>query len=296
MSTLVLAISVICYFIANVYQNKLSQTLDGRIYPINYFQMTWMGLACVSFIVFELLSDGLQFSKSTLVLGVLSGALTIGGGMALIGAMANGPLSLTILIFSMYIVVPPVLTAIFLGEAVTLFQIVAMILIIAVFFLTNYDRDAAGKKYSRTWWLLSISSALCVGLSSYIMKVHQMKMPGLEIREYSIAGYCTGILMASVFSVFLRKLDTEKGYAPYKITRNGFIVPAAILAITQGGANLCNLYNASRLPAIILYPVSQLSTLMLTTIYGILVLKEKPTRISLTCLGIGFFAIVLMNF
>lgn len=296
MSTFVLALSVICYFIANIYQNKLSQTLEGRIYPINYFQMTWMGLACVSFIVFELFSDGLQFSHPTITLGALSGAFTIGGGMALIGAMANGPLSLTILIFSMYIVVPPVLTAIFLGEAVTLFQIIAMVLIITVIFLTNYDRDAVGRKYSRIWWLLSISSALCVGLSSYIMKVHQMKMPGLEIREYSIAGYGVGILVAGIFSVFLRKADVRKGYAPYKITKNGFVIPAVILAVTQGGANLCNLYNASRLPAIILYPVSQLSTLMLTTVYGILVLKEKPTKISLTCLGIGFLAIVLMNF
>lgn len=270
--------------------------MGGRIFPMNCFQMLWMALATGAFILFELCTDGLQFSGTTCMYGAVAGGFSLLGSMCFLGALACGPLSLTLLIFSMYVVVPPVLAMAFLGESATPCQIIGIIIIVLVLILSNYNKDETGKKYSKKWWLLGIGSVVGVGVTNYIAKLHQTIMPGREVREYSIVLYLTGILLAFFFSLYFRKKDAKKNPVPYKFTFAGFVVPAIVIAITQGGANLCNLYNASRLPAIILYPVSQLATLMLSTVYGAVVLKEKLSKLMMACLAMGAIAIVLMNF
>lgn len=297
MSAFVLAISVVCYFFANIYQNKFSSTMNGKLYAMNYFQMLWMGIATTAFFIMELVSDGLSFSLLTLQLAPIAGLFTILGGMSLLFAMAKGPLSLTVLIFSMYVVIPPLLAMPILGEHFSALQWVGLVLILFVIFLSNFDCDAVGKKYSKIWWLLCIGSVFFTGLSSFFMKYHQTMMPGLEQREYAIVSYGCGIILACLISIILKKkIDDGNENNSYKFTKAGFFLPAVMVALMQGGANLCNLYNASRLPAIILYPVSQLSTLMLTVVYGIVVLREKPTKVSISCLFLGALAIMLMNF
>ena len=297
MSALVLVICVVCYFYANIYQNKFSSTINGKLYAMSYFQMLWMGIAAVAFLIMELVSDGLSFSALTLQLAPIAGIFTILGGMSLLFAMTKGPLSLTILIFSMYIVIPPLMAMPILGEHFSMSQWIGLVLILIVIFLTNFDRDAVGKKYPRIWWLLCIGSVVFVGLSNFIMKYHQTMMPGEEQREYAIVSYTCGIVLASVLGYILKWfIDGKNKSDSYRFTKNGFFIPAVMVALMQGGANLCNLYNASRMPAIILYPVSQLSTLMLTVVYGILVLKEKTTKVSVSCLLLGALAIVMMNF
>lgn len=297
MSALVLAICVICYFIANIYQNKFSSTMGEKMYAMNFFQTVWMSMAVLAFLVMELLGDGLTFSPLTMKLAPIAGIFTILGGMCLLYALSKGPLSLTILIFSMYVVVPPILAMPILGESFSICQWLGLVLIIIVIFLSNFDRDTLGKKYPRIWWLLCIGSIIFVGLSNFVMKYHQTLIQGREQREYGIVSYLTGVLLAGCIGLVLKKkILANKNCEPYKYTKEGFLFPAICVALAQGGANLCNLYNASRLPSIVLYPVSQLSTLMLTVIYGIIVLKEKPTKVSISCLLLGTIAILLMNF
>jgi len=253
-----------------------------------------MAMAIAAFAVFELLTDGFQFSTTTITYGMVAGVITLLGSLCLLGALSKGPLSLTILIFSMYVVVPPVLAMIFLGEKATICQLIGIVLIIIVIILSNYNKDESGKKYSRVWWLLCIGSVIFTGLSNYLAKVHQTKLPGLEQREYAIVSYSVAIVIAFICAMVFKK--KEAGREKYVFHAKTFLLPAIVVALTQGGANLCNLYNASKLPAIVLYPVTQLSTLLLTMVYGIIFLKEKMSKLTAVCLTLGAVAIVLMNF
>lgn len=292
---IVLAISVLCYFFANLAQNKFSKQLDGFISPMNYFQALWMGIACIIYVIYQYFSAEFSFSSFTLTIGGISGIINILGGMALLLALSSGPLSLTILIFSMYIIIPPILAVITLGESATICQLISLILIIFVMVLTNYDGSENQEK-SRVWWLLCIASSIFTGISSFLIKYHQTILPGLEKSEYAISGYITGILLSIILAFFNKKRELSLYERRYKFSLEYFLYPAIIVAAGQGGAAFCNLYNASRLPAVILYPVSQLSTLMLTVIFSIIVLKEKPTKLTFCSLGCGVVAIILMNF
>lgn len=294
MSELVLAVCVCCYFVSNIYQNKFSTTLKNRLYPMNCFQMLWMGIAIALFATFELLTDGFSFSATTISYGLVAGVVALLGSICLLVAMSKGPLSLTILIFSMYVVLPPVLAMIFLSEKATVCQIIGIVLILIVIIMSNYNKDDSGKKYSRVWWLLCIGSVVFTGLNSYMSKLHQTKLPGQEEREYAIVSYGVGICLSLIFAMISKR--KEAGKEKYEFRAKTFLLPAIVVAVTQGGANLCNLYNASRLPAIVLFPVTQLSTLLITMLYGIIFLRERLSRLSIVCFALGASAIVLMNF
>lgn len=297
MKYIVLLVIILSYFLANIFQNRLSGSLENRIYPANIFQVVWMLLAIIFFTVIGTNIDGLHFSQYTVTMGVLAGICTIVGGMCLLGALATGPLSLTILIFSMYVIVPPALAVPFLGEKITFCQIIGMFIILAVLILSNYSGKEEKQTKSRTWWLLCLGSVLGTGLANYIMKVHQYHLPNQDVWEYSIASYMAGVVVAGIAAAAFYSREKKKPeFKPYHFSWKNFWVPAVGMAITEGIANLGNLYNASRLPAIVLYPVSQLGTLMLTVLFGLLVLKEKLTKVSAVCLVLGMAAIVLMNF
>ncbi len=298
MTYFVLLLIVISFFGANIFQNRLSGSLEGRIYPSNLFQVVWMFLAAAVFLVLGAAGNGgLHFSSYTVSMGMLAGVFVLAGGMCLLGAMAVGPLSLTILIFSMYVIVPAILSILFLKEEVTVFQIVGMVLILIVLVISNPVGGKEEMRGSRVWWLLCIGSVLGTGLSNYVMKVHQYHLPGQQIFEYSISSYIAGIVCAGILAGFFYNREKKQaGFVPYRFTWKCFFGPAAGMAVTEGIANVGNLYNASRMPAIVLYPVSQLGTLMLTVVFGVLVLKEKLTGRSVVCLVLGIAAILCMNF
>lgn len=297
MEYMVLVLIIFSYFLANIFQNRLSASLKGRIYPSNLFQVTWMLLASFMFAAAGLITGGLHFSSYTVRMGALAGVCTITGGMCLLGAMAMGPLSLTILIFSMYVIVAPALSVVFLNEKVTICQVIGMLLILAVLLLSNYSREGGKGRRSRVWWLLCLGSVAGTGLSNYVMKVHQYRMPNQDVLEYSVASYGSGVICAAVLALFFwRNAGKAPDASPYRFTWKSFFGPAIGMAVTEGIANLGNLYNVSRLPAIVLYPVSQLGTLMLTVLFGITALREKLTRVSAACLILGTAAIILMNF
>ncbi len=297
MEIIVLSISVLCYFFANIAQNKFSSSLKGYVYPMNYFQMLWMGIACVAYIIYQFSIAPFSFSVFTISLGAIGGLMSLLGGIALLMALSKGPLSLTILIFSMYIVIPPMLAIPFLGETLSFFQIVGLLLIIAVLIITNYNSEDSKQEKSKTWWILSTLSSLFSGLSQFMMKYHQTYMPELEKNEYIISGYVSGVLISVVVAQIFRERDLQlNDNIKFKFEARTFLLPALGVAATQGIASFCNLYNASRLPAVVLYPVSQLATLMLTVLFSIFALKEKPTKATMIGLLCGVVAIVCMNF
>ena len=298
MKYMVLVLIIVSYFMANLFQNRLSASLKGRIYPANLFQVCWMLLAILVFtVVGQAGMGGLHFSSYTVLMGTLAGICTTAGGMCLLGAMALGPLSLTVLIFSMYVIVAPVLSIVFLKEKVTFCQAVGTCLILGVLVLSNYSKEEGEGRKSRLWWLLCVGSITGTGLSNYIMKVHQYRMPNQDVWEYSIVSYGAGGICAAILAlIFYRKDKSRSGRPGYRFTKKDFFGPAVGMAIAEGIANLGNLYNVSRLPAIVLYPVSQLGTLMMTVLFGLIVLKEKLNQVSILCLVMGTAAIILMNF
>lgn len=296
MTVLAMLTTAICYFVSNIFQNRFSKSLAGRKYPLPLFQGLWMGIATIFMLVMKLFAGSFHLSPDTIMISIFSGAFVALGGMMLVLALEKGPMSLTILLFSVNSVIPTLLSILLLKESTTIFQIIGMILILVVIVLINLNQEELGMKIERGWLLYTVLSFLFTGLCSFCTKLHQSRLPNLEQEEYSILLFASGSIIMMVCYVYLKKRNKKDGAERYPFSIADFYLPAMVVAVVQGTAMLCSLYNSSRMPAIIFFPVTQLLVLILITVFSVLCLGERPKRKTVVCMLIGVIAIVIMNF
>lgn len=243
-----------------------------------------------------LLQREAAFQAVTAVSAAGAGVCSVLSGLGLIQALACDPMSMTILVFSLSVVVPPGLSILFLRETPTPAQLAGLILIMAVLILVNGKKNTDQQKGDGRWLALALLSAASSGVSTFLSKFHQTVLPGQEELPYAFICYLVGSVFSLMLLPVLSRLEGKSEKPPYAFRLKGFFLLAAGTALTLGGAQMCNLYNASRLPAIVLFPVVQLGTLMVTVVYSLLMLKEKPTFRLHMGLAMSMGAILCMNF
>lgn len=296
MTVFALVLTSLCYFISNIYQNKFSESLKGRRYPLPMFNGLWMVITATLLFVYKLFAGEFRFSGATLMIAAFSGVFIALSSMMLVLALGSGPMSLTILLFSVNSVIPTLLSVFVLNEKITIFQVIGMLLILLVCILINLNRGDLGLKIEKRWFLYTLLALVFTGANGFCTKLHQTKLPNLEQIEYSIVLFACGALIEIIFFVFLHWQDKLKGTERYVCRFSYFYLPIVIIAIVQGTAMLCQLYDSSRIPAVILFPVMQLLILMMTTVFSIFRLGERPKKKTVYCMVLGMVAIILMNF
>ncbi len=211
MEITVLCLCILCYTVGNACQNRFSSTLEGRLPVLGLFLACWMGLAAAVFLLVGLMSQEVSFQLVTAVTAALAGLCTVLSGVGLIGAFSCGSMSMTMLIFSMSVVVPPALSILFLHETPTLAQFAGLLLIIAVLVVANGGRSSDEKKGNGKWLALALLSAVSSGGVNFLSKLHQTALPGREEIPYSFLCYLTGGIFALLLSLLLRRLAGKEG-------------------------------------------------------------------------------------
>ena len=69
----------------------------------------------------------------------------------------------------------------------------------------------------------------------------------------------------------------------------------ALTGLCFGGANLCNTILAGKMKSASFFPLQNITTILLTTLLGIALFKEKPTLKTITILILGIAVIFFVN-
>ncbi|RDU24694.1 EamA family transporter [Anaerosacchariphilus polymeriproducens] len=290
-----MVMNAVCYFVSNIYQNKFSESLADKKYPLPLFQEVWMGIAVIALLIIKLISGEFQLSVDTLVIAAISGIFAALSGMMLVLALGNGPMSLTILLFSINSVIPTILSLFLLNEKPTVFQIIGIILILGIFILINFNKNDLGMQIKKKWFSYISLAVLFTGINLFCIKLQQNRHPNRELIEYTVILYLSGMIITMICFVFLYRTEKDRKKINFNFQPSVFYLPAIIVALMQVGAMLCSLYNSSRIPSIILFPVTQLLTLMLTTIFSIVKLGERLNKKTIYCITASVIAIVIIN-
>ena len=206
-------------------------------------------------------------------------------------SMSRGFASLTSLIFSCGFLIPIFYSAIFLGEAVSVYQIIGiLILILSLVIILKPSGDG---RFSVIWLIFTVVSMLSSGTTAIIQKVHQNS----EFKEELIPFIFYALLFASVFSfifsfVFKGK-DNARRTDVYK-NKTALILILADGAIV-GILNFVNLKLAGAIPAVIHFPVYNVASMMLTAVAGRVFFGERIGRRKLLGFGIGLIAITIIG-
>ena len=204
-------------------------------------------------------------------------------------ALSAGNVSVAVMFANFGMLVPIALSCVLYGDRPSALRLVGIFLT-ALAFLVTVKRGAG--KGERTYLVFALLSMLMNGASLSVQKLYgKAGLSGGSFSFVAVSYLCCALLSALVFA-FLSLHGQKK---TFRITR----LPL-LSAVGAGAALACylalNTYAARVIDGSFHYPAHSGGAILLSTLAGVLIFRDKlSVRQAVACV-LGLFAIVLMNF
>ena len=276
-------------FIAlNAYQGKNGKSYQSILFFCAIFSLTG-ALAFLSLNGFRL-----GFSWYTLLYAGIAALLQIGLQIAGIKALALGRVE----VYTLFNVAGGMSVAYIFGvtyfqEEVKVAHIIGLVLVLlALLVPIIFDRQSKGK--SRwVFWVLCVGVFLANGFFGSVNKIHIVSGQGLSIKEYMFYMYACIFVISSLSFLVIALFKKEQTKA--------LVNPWGLLfAFLYGLVNSVGMFlqysYADKVPASILFPLSNGGALVFGLIIGCLAYRKKPTlpdiiQIIVAAIGMVLFII-----
>ena len=225
----------------------------------------------------EFVNEGLGFAAIT---GIISGALYLGSFMMLQWNIRKNGVVLPATFMRLGVIVPTVLAVVLFGETPRALQIVGVILALIAIVIIQYNKT--GEKSKATGGLILL--LLCGGITDTTAKVYdQWGNKSLE-SHYLLFIFIIALILC-VGVVFWKKQSVTWADALFGL----------LIGIPNYFSARFLLLSLGSVPAVVAYPTYSVGTIVMVTLAGILVFREKLNRQRIIALAIILCALVLLN-
>ena len=243
--------------------------------------------------VFALAEQGNAFriSPFTLILSVIFACSVFFSQLNQVKAMAEGPATLTTLIYASSFLIPIVFGAIALGEPISPVQYIGVVMMFISLFLMVWQRDTA--RICWRWLLFAMLAFLGSGTNAVLQKIHQASGHREELTGFLFYA----LAISSGLSLLMYWLSPEKKEAAQPVEKKSCLQKIAPLplGICVGFLNFLNLMLAGRLPSVIQFPVYNIGSLILTGVISVIAFRERLSGQKLAGFCLGVLAILLIG-
>lgn len=218
-------------------------------------------------LLFGILSIGSSFSKYTLGIAILFGAVTLLSNFYRTLAFAHGPTHITILITTSSMIIPT-LSGVVMGlEEFRPLKLVAIAVLI--FFIYLSSKKDKNTQIGRHWILYCTLSFIFQGIIGVIQKLHQSSSHKDELFPFLFISFIISFVFAATLG-YSNKADT-------KFTSKHYIF-SVICGVCVFAMNYLNLKLSGILPSQLFFPIVNGSTIIFTSLVVVLLFKEKLTK------------------
>ena len=291
MIVLIFALGIMSSYGASMCYKMGSSRLKDRVYAPALLCSIYMTIAAVAYGIIMLVNGTPHFSPLTAAFAAMSGISLALAAVFYLLAMQCGPYTTSAAIINFSTFLPILYCAIFLHEEVSLRQFICLLCLLAVIFVIIFsnrkkdDPNKAGKK-----WAVMISAVLLFnGLINFGVRC-QAKFVGGEQNENLFLYFL--FAAATAFVIFLCCGGRRATFAEFRT----MTVPALGLSVALG----VNMMVNSVLPRLnvssaIHYPVIYVGSMMLSTISGAVLFRDKIKPITYIALVIGVVLVILIS-
>ena len=217
---------------------------------------------------------------TTLLLGGICGVLFLSSFMLLQWNVSRNGVALPATFMKLGVLVPTLLSALIFGEELTLLRILGVIVAVAAILLMQ---DKAQKEAGGSMLGL-IALLLSGGLSDFMSKLYEeLGAPNLK-DQFLLYTF----LVALILSVVLCLIRKET-------LRWQDVLFGVLLSVPNYLSTRFLLLSLNHLPAVVVFPSFSAGTIVLATLAGILLFKEKLTTRKGLALVVILAALVLLN-
>lgn len=251
-------------------------------------------VSAMYFAVF-LLEDS-TVSGITVMWAILKGIIGLIAQVAYFVAMQKGPLSYTTFIFSASMLVPALGSAILWKEEITPVQWCGIVLFLIAFYMVSIPGADKGNKIQRSWLPLCLLAFFTNGLASILVKAQQLALNGTEGTAMMMISYgVTCVFSLFIFIIFAyyqkEQILPKNMYTSVKKA----MFPIIGVAFCNGVANGFVTYLSSRISAAWLFPCVLGGSMILVTVFSVIVLKDKINKWGKLGIIAGLIAMFIMN-
>ena len=261
---------------------KLFQSGNGNRYAIilgNY-------LTCI-LIAFLLLPDKsaiLHTQKPTLVCGCIGGVLFVAGLVGVQSSIQRNGAILTSAFSRLGLLVPLLMSILFLGEKPGILQLAGILLVLAAMLLISGKADT--KRTAAP--LLLIAVLLACGSADAMAKLFEQ----IGAREQDLLYFLYVFLTAGILTLLLLIHESVKNRTKV-LPLN--LLAGIVVGIPNYFSSMLLLKALIRLPAFIVYPSFSTGSILLVTMVSVLLFRERPGRRQWIGLAMILAALVLLN-
>ncbi len=281
----------------------LKKALTGTFIKDQSTQHIYNGLTSIVAAISLLVAVGFSgFSTFTVVLGVLFGLVTALQHIAHLKALELGSFSYTSVIISLSALIPTLSGAVIWGEKIYPIQIVGIILMTGCFIL-SVDFRADNKQFSFKWLLFCMLAFTGTGLIGLMQKWHQSSVHKEELNTFLIIAFTVSFLYSAANYLLLTgkrtKTDTVGETAQKDNGKKALLIYAPYLIMIFNGIcialnNNLNLYLSGAMDSAVFFPIINGGALILTTLAGLIIFKEKLSPKQWIGILLGIIAVILL--
>ncbi len=203
-------------------------------------------------------------------------------------ALRSGPVSVTVLLINCSMIVPVCVSALFFHEPLTVFRILGIIVILITFVL---HADVTIRRERSKIWIISTVLAFAANCGcSIVQKIFTACAPSGDNAEFVADTYLIAAVLSFVLLVFF---SVRKEKVSYPVTPKVCLTALAIGGILFA-FQLLNTYAVSVIDGLILFPVYNGGTTVLSTLAGWFVFHEKISRRQLLGIVSGIIGIIFL--
>ena len=274
---LILAIlsSAMVSIVMRLSTDKISANLS--MLATNYFICSLLGAA---FGGFRLVLPQVEGFSVTVWLGLLSGVL-YGAGLVMFQANTRSKgIVLSSVFMKLGLLVPIVASVLFFHESPTVSQITGFCIAVFAIVLINFKKDGSGKGFGFGLIVMLLLS----GGADVMAKVFDVFGPAALSALYLFYTFATAFVLCVVLVV-------------HKKERPGFreLLYGTLIGIPNFFSAKFLLAALTKLPAVVVYPSFSVGTMLIVTMTGVSVFRERLSKVQWAALAAIVVALILLN-
>lgn len=267
----------------NIASKKTAE--DNKSASLFFFSQAMLFLAADLLLISANITSFSQISTTTLLYGIIYGILLILSQWMFTLALKIGSTSICSVVYSLGFIIPTVSGSIFWDEQFTLTDLFGLILALTTIFFTVIGKEKAGKS-GKAFLLPIIIAMLSSGGLGVMQKVQQSSTYANERNEFLIIAFTLAFLSSIIgFGGCKNKAKIQ--------SRN--IVFPVIAGLCFGGANLFNTILAGRIKSAAFFPLQNISVILLSTVLGITLFKEKLSLKNIMIILLGAVTVIIFS-
>ncbi len=203
-------------------------------------------------------------------------------------ALSKINLSICSTIYSFGFIIPTLSGTIFFNEKFSVCDLLGMCAVITAIIASGRTKNDNGEGNEVSRYIVVLVTAMFASGGLGLMQKIQQTLPYAGEKDmFVIVAFMIAAFVSFVLSAFAKPIQLNADKYP--------ILYGILTGICFGACNLLNVILAGRLDSSLFFPIQNIGVILLSTILGCFLSKEKPTKKSAAVFVLGAISIVLLS-